>query len=450
MTNPQRSLRDDARAIWQTAVAAARPEDLLRQALADPSLPLFAMLREAPRILVVGGGKAGAAMSAALEDILADCLPRMEGIVNVPAESVRPLRAIHLHAARPAGTNQPTAEGVAGTRRILELVAGAGPEDVALCLLSGGGSALLPAPVEGVTLADKQQVTGLLHACGATINEMNAVRKHLSRFKGGRLAQQFSGRALVSLIISDVIGDPLDVIASGPTAPDPTTFADVLDILIKYRLLERVPAAVRGYVERGTAGLVPDTPKTLPVRVTNRIIGNNARSLAAARGKAEELGYRVVNLGSFIEGETQSVATALAGIVRGIRADGSPVEPPACLLSGGETTVTLSEDHGLGGRNQEFVLAALVKLGAEGLRQVVVLSGGTDGEDGPTDAGGAVADEETWRKAALLGLSPTAFLARHDAYHFFEATGDLIRTGLTETNVMDVRVMLVGCCPPVK
>jgi hydroxypyruvate reductase/glycerate 2-kinase len=441
--SPQ-ALRDHARAIWQAAVAAARPEDLLRQAFADPSWPLLAMLREAPRILVVGGGKAGAAMSAAVEEILADCLPRMEGVVNVPAEKVRPLRAIRLHAARPAGTNQPTAEGVEGTRQILELVAGAGPQDVALCLLSGGGSALLPAPVEGVTLADKQHVTRLLHACGATINEMNAVRKHLSRFKGGRLAQQFPGRALVSLIISDVIGDPLDVIASGPTAPDPTTFADVLALLAKYRLLDRVPAAVRAYLERGAVGLEPDTPKVLPAHVTNHIIGNNTRALAAASRKAEELGYPVLNLGSFIEGETQPVATALAGVVRSIRADGVPAPPPVCLLSGGETTVTLSDDHGLGGRNQEFVLAAAAALGPEGLQQVVILSGGTDGEDGPTDAAGAVADEQTWRKAEGLGLSPNAFLARHDAYHFFEATGDLIRSGLTETNVMDVRVMLVS------
>ncbi len=444
MNKPRQSLQDHALAIWQAAVAAARPEDLLRQALADPSSSLWTMLHEAPRILVVGGGKAGAAMSAAAEDLLADCLPRMVGVVNVPAEKVRPLRAIRLHAARPAGTNHPTAEGVEGTRQILELVAGAGPQDVALCLLSGGGSALLPAPVEGITLEDKQQVTRLLHACGATINEMNAIRKHLSRFKGGRLAQQFTGRALVSLIISDVIGDPLDVIASGPTAPDPTTFADVLGILAKYRLLERVPAAVRDYLKRGAAGLVPDTPKALPPQVTNCIIGNNAHSLAAACRKAEELGYRVLNLGSFIEGETRPVATALAGVVRSIRADGVPVPPPACVLSGGETTVTLSDDHGLGGRNQEFVLAAAAHLGAEGLRQVVILSGGTDGEDGPTDAAGALADEQTWRKAASLGLSPNAFLARHDAYHFFEATGDLIRTGLTETNVMDVRVMLVG------
>lgn len=437
------TLRADARAIWQAAVDAARPEDLIRTAFADAAAPLHDAIAHAHRILVVGAGKAGASMSAAVEDALAARLDGIQGAVNVPAESVRPLRAIRLHPARPAGTNQPTPEGVAGTDHILELVATAGPEDVCLCLLSGGGSALLPAPVEGVSLADKQQVTLLMHRCGATINEMNTVRKHLSRSKGGRLAQAFTGRVLFSLIISDVIGDPLDVIASGPTACDPTTFADALAVLEKYHLSTRAPASVLQHLQRGVAGQVPETLKALPVQVWNLLIGNNVKSLAAAQARAEALGYRVLNLGSYIEGETCHVATAWAGIVRSIRAQGLPVPPPVCLLSGGETTVTLAEDHGLGGRNQEFALAMAVKLGAAGLHNVVVLSGGTDGEDGPTDAAGANADAETLSKAEKLGLSAPAFLARNDAYHFFEATGDLLRTGLTQTNVMDVRVVLI-------
>jgi hydroxypyruvate reductase/glycerate 2-kinase len=407
-------------------------------------LPVRDALARAPRILVVGAGKAGAAMSAAVEAALPDSLDRVGGLVNVPAGAVRPLRAIRLHAARPTGSNQPTAEGVTGTRRILDLVAGAGPEDVCLCLLSGGGSALLPAPAPGLTLEDKQEVTCLLHECGATINEMNAVRKHLSAVKGGRLAQEFTGRALFSLIISDVVGDPLDVIASGPTAADPTTFADALLVLERYRLTHRVPAAVLDHLRRGAAGEVPETPKTLPACVTNLVIGNNVRSLAAARQRAEALGYRVLNLGSYVEGESLQVGVALAGVVRSTRAQGQPLAPPACVLCGGETTVTLPADHGLGGRNQEFVLAAALKLGPDGLRNVAVLSGGTDGEDGPTDAAGAVADEGTLGRADALGLAPAAFLARHDAYHFFAATGDLLTTGLTDTNVMDVRVLLVA------
>jgi hydroxypyruvate reductase/glycerate 2-kinase len=444
MTDSSARWREHARAIWQAAVAAADPFELVRAALRQPAPELAAVLARADRIVVVGGGKAGAAMAAGVEAALADRLDRLAGVVNVPAETVRPLHAINLHAARPAGTNQPTAKGVAGVRAMLDLVRQAGPRDVGLCLLSGGGSALLPAPVEDIALEDKQHVTALLHACGATINEMNCVRKHLSDIKGGRLAQVFGDRPLFSLIISDVIGDPLDVIASGPTAADPTTFADALAILDRYALRDRVPPAVLAHLERGRDGAIDETPKTLPLSVHNLILGNNSRALAAAGREAEALGYAVLNLGSFIESETRPAAVVLAGIVRGIRADGQPMRPPVCVLSGGETTVTLGEGHGRGGRNQEFVLAAALHLGVAGLHNVVVLSGGTDGEDGPTDAAGALADEATLTRAAQQGLDPAAYLERHDAYTFFEATGDLLKTGLTLTNVMDVRVILVG------
>src|SRR5262245_58089153 len=437
-------LRSDALAIWQAAVEAARADELVRQSLTDPTLPLRDAVASAKRIIVVGAGKAGAAMSRGVEAALADRLDRLTGVVNVPNELVEPLRAIRLHPGRPAGSNQPTAEGVAGARQILDLAAHAGPEDVGLCLLSGGGSALLPAPAAGLTLEEKQQVTKLLHACGATINEMNCVRKHLSGIKGGLLAAAFRGKSLFSLIISDVVGDPLDVIASGPTAPDPTTFADALALLARYGLTDRVPAGVLRHLRQGAEGKVPETPKQLPPGVHNLVLGNNARSLAAATVRAKELGYRVLNLGSYIEGETQPVAVAMAGVVRSVLEKGIPLAQPVCVLSGGETTVTLPESHGLGGRNQEFVLAAARKLGAEKLANVVILSGGTDGEDGPTDAAAAVADAGTLSRARDLGLNPDDFLDRHDAYHFFEQTNDLIKTGLTHTNVMDVRVMLIG------
>jgi len=436
--------RDHARAIWDAAVAAADPVELVRAALAGPDLR--SAVDRAARILVVGGGKAGTAMAAGVETALADRLDRVSGALNVPEGAVRSTRAVRLHAGRPDGVNHPTAAGVAGVRDMLDLVKGVGPGDLGLCLLSGGGSALLPAPVEGVALEDKQRVTALLHACGATIDEMNCVRKHLSRFKGGRLAQAFVDRhcPLYSLIVSDVIGDPLDVIASGPTAADPTTFADALAVLDRHGLTDRTPPAVLDHLRRGVAGAVPETLKMLPDSVRNLILGNNVKALAAAARRAGELGYPVLNLGAFIEGETRHVAAVFAGIVRSIRADGQPVRPPVCILSGGETTVTLTGDHGRGGRNQEFVLAAAVKLGAAGLRDVVVLSGGTDGEDGPTDAAGAVADADTLTQAARRRLDPAAFLARHDAYSFFDAVGGLLRTGLTQTNVMDVRVLLVG------
>jgi glycerate 2-kinase len=444
MLNTASLMREHARAIWQAAIAAVDPFTLVRDLLTNPPPTLADALTGSGRILVVGGGKAGAAMAAGIEAALADQLDRLSGVVNVPGESVRPLRAIRLHAARPAGSNQPTAEGVAGVLAMLDLVAQAGAHDIGLCLLSGGGSALLPAPVAGITLEDKQHITALLHACGATINEMNCVRKHLSAIKGGRLAQAFGDRPLFSLIISDVIGDPLDVIASGPTAPDPTTFADALAILDRYELRSKVPHSILAHLERGRAGAIAETPKKLPSSVHNLILGNNSRALDAAQRQAQELGYAVLNLGSYIEGETRHAAVVLAGIARSIRADGRPLRPPLCLLSGGETTVTLGPSPGRGGRNQEFVLSAAAYLGAAGLRNMAVLSGGTDGEDGPTDAAGALADETTLARAAAAGLDPAAYLERHDAYSFFEATGDLLKTGLTQTNVMDVRVTLIG------
>jgi hydroxypyruvate reductase/glycerate 2-kinase len=442
---PPQPLDIDALAIWHAGVDAVRPGPLVAAAWANLSADVKADLAAARRVLVVGAGKAGAAMAAALESVAGVHDPgnKLTGLVNVPEGSDRPLARVRLHAARPAGSNHPTAAGVAGAEEMLALLASAGPKDVALCLLSGGGSALLPAPATGITLEDKQAVTKLLHACGATIHEMNAVRKHLSRVKGGRLAEAFRGKRLISLIISDVVGDPLDVIASGPTAADPTTFADALAVLEKFGLTGQAPAAVRTHLNAGARGEVPETPKSLSPAVSNVVIGSNATALIASRAVAEARGYRVLDLGPFVEGETREVAVALAGVVRNIRDRGEPVAPPACVLVGGETTVTLGPNPGKGGRNQEFVLVLADKLGVGGLRDVCVLSGGTDGEDGPTDAAGAWATAETMARAAALGLDPAESIRRHDAYPFFDAVGGLIRTGLTETNVMDLRVILV-------
>jgi hydroxypyruvate reductase/glycerate 2-kinase len=434
-------LRDHALSIWTAAVDAVRPEPLVEGAVRRFPPDWQEALRRAPRILVVGCGKAGAAMAAGLEAALADDLDKVTGLVNVPEGASRSLQRIRLHPARPAGSNHPTVAGVGGADEMLRLLTGAGPDDVAVCLLSGGGSALLPAPADGITLDDKQAVTKLLHASGAAIGEMNAVRKHLSRVKGGRLAAAFRGRLLVSLVVSDVVGDPLDVIASGPTAPDPTTFADALAVLDRYGLTDRVPPAAVALLR---SGAVPETPKVLPATVHNLVIGNNEAALSATAERAGEFGYRVLNLGPFIEGESREVAAVAAGIVRSIRSGGRPISPPACILIGGETTVTLGDRPGQGGRNQEFVLAALVKLGLDHMNEVCVLSGGTDGEDGPTDAAGAVATKETLRRAAELGLDPRPYLAGHDSYRFFDRVGGLVKTGLTDTNVTDVRVILVG------
>jgi glycerate 2-kinase len=424
--------RRAAESIWRAAVAAVRPQVLLIQHLADAD-----WLDHARRIIVVGGGKAGAAMAEGVEQALAPSLDRVMGWINVPAGAVRPLRAIHLHAARPDGHNFPTVEGVVGSEQILRLVHEAGPDDVVLCLLSGGGSALLPAPVKDITLEDKLQVTRLLHASGATIHEMNAVRKHLSRIKGGRLAQAFRGKQLISLIISDVIGDPLDVIASGPTAPDPTTFADALLILERHGLTGQIAPAVVDHLRRGAAGQIGETLKHPLAAVRHVIVGNASTAHAAAMAKALEMGYCVVDLGVNLEGDTADAVAKVAGQVQSSRAR-------SCYVVGGETTVKLAADHGLGGRNQQFVLALAVRLGMERLRHTLVFSAGTDGEDGPTDAAGAFADASTLERAQAAGLDAAHFLARNDAYHFFQATGDLFQPGLTETNVMDIGIVIVG------
>ena len=349
---PQHSshLRTDAVAIWTAGVDAVRPARLFGS-VADR---LRSLAASANRVLVVGCGKAGSAMAAELEAALAGELGKVEGIVNVPEGTVRPLQKVRLHPARPAGSNHPTEAGVDGADAMLRLLASAGPDDVAICLISGGGSALLPAPAAGVSLADKQAITKLLHASGATIGEMNAVRKHLSRVKGGRLAEAFRGRRMLSLIVSDVVGDPLDVIASGPTAPDPSTFADATAVLRKFGLTGRVPPAVLDHLKRGDRGEVPETPKALPVTVENVVLGRCEVALQAAEAEAVRLGYRVLNLGAFVEGESREVAVAVAGIARSIRESGVPVAPPACLLLGGETTVALGDSPGTGGRNQEF------------------------------------------------------------------------------------------------
>jgi hydroxypyruvate reductase/glycerate 2-kinase len=446
--------RADAERIWRAGVDAVRPERCLPEGLAAAAarMPPLASFEH---ILVVGAGKAGAAMSQALEAALVHHgidLGCVNGWVNVPDDTVVPLAAIHLHPARPTGINHPTDAAFQGTLAILDLVANAGPRDLLVCLISGGGSALLCAPVPGLTLADKQAVTRLLLASGASIQEMNAVRKHLSQVKGGGLARRFfergaRGRRLLSLLISDVIGDPLDVIASGPTCADPTTFADALAVLTKYQLTDHVPATALAYLQRGQAGREAETLKAEPCGengaplVFHEIIATNDRALAAAAAQAQALGFTVHNDGSTVAGDTAAYAAQITAQVRRLREGG--LARPLCLLSGGETTVSLGPNPGEGGRNQEFVLALLTDLGEEDMRGVTALSGGTDGEDGPTDAAGAVADAALVGTARARGLDPWAALARHDAYPFFDAVGGLLKTGLTSTNVMDLRVVLL-------
>ena len=302
----------------------------------------------------------------------------------------------------------------------------------------------MPLPVDGVSLLDKQDTTRALLASGATIHEINTIRKHLSAIKGGQLAQAIFPATLISLVLSDVIGDDFDTIASGPCVPDSGTFKDCLEIIDRYGIDRKLPVSVKNYLHAGVRGEVPETPKqgdNVFEKTFNMIIGNNFNALLQANKMAESLGYNTLILSSAIEGETIDVAGVHMALVREILKSGHPLSTPACLLSGGETTVTI-KGPGLGGRNQEFALAAARHMGNSG--QIMLLSAGTDGTDGPTDAAGAFADSSTSQRAECSGLSLQSFLDANDSYHFFEHLGDLYKTGPTNTNVMDLRVILVN------
>lgn len=390
-------------------------------------------------IYVVGAGKAGGPMAKAMEEILGDRIT--EGLINVKYGHTMELSRVKLTEA---GHPVPDEAGMEGARAILELSSRAGERDMVVCLISGGGSALLPLPAEGLSLQEKQETTRALLACGATIHEVNAVRKHISMVKGGGLARVVYPGTLISLMLSDVVGDDLDVIASGPTVPDSSTFQECMKILEKYAIRDAVPRTVLNHIRKGMERTIPETPKPEDpafARTQGVIVGSNLACVVAAEGRASDLGYNTLVLSTMIEGETREVALVHAGIAKEILKSGHPLSAPACVLSGGETTVTIT-GRGLGGRNQEFVLAAAI--GLNGWGGIVVLSAGTDGTDGPTDAAGAVADGLTIQRAEALGLNAAESLKANDAYHFFEKLGDLIKTGPTNTNVMDLRIILVG------
>jgi hydroxypyruvate reductase len=437
-------LRTMARQIFDAAVRAVDPAEAIRRHLVREGTRLR-IGREAVdlagvrQIVVVGLGKAGAPMAAAVEAILGERITR--GVVVTKYGHAQPTRTIRIHEA---GHPVPDDAGMAGAQAVLDQVTGLNPDDLVLVLISGGGSALTPAPVDGITLAEKQALTKALLACGADIREMNALRKHISRMKGGQLARAAAPARVFTLILSDIVGDPLDAIASGPTVPDPTTYADTLAILDKYRIRQEIPASIRMHLEAGAAGKLPETPKPddpLFARAKSVMVASNIQALEAAQAEAKRLGFQALVLSSFIEGETREIARMHAALALEARASGYPVKPPACLITGGETTVTL-KGKGKGGRNQEFALAAALDIA--GLPGVVVLSAGTDGTDGPTDAAGALADGDTVKRAVALGLTPRAALDANDAYPFFQRLGDLVMTGPTRTNVMDVRLVMVG------
>ncbi|MGD0870700.1 MAG: glycerate kinase [Bryobacteraceae bacterium] len=426
-------LRRHALSIFRAALAAADPAEAVTRHLKRLDLARFR------HVYVLGAGKAGSAMAQAAERVLGRRIAA--GFVNVKhGDGMRGRTAPRRIELNECGHPVPDARGTAGAERIAEIASRAGSRDLVVWLVSGGASALLPFPAAPVTLEEKQAATRLLLASGADIHEINCVRKHISRIKGGQLARMAAPAAVEALLLSDVIGDDAGVIGSGPTAPDASTFAGALAALDRYGIRERVPASVRERLERGAAGEIPETPKPGAAcfrKVRNTIIGSNRLALGAAERRARELGYRTLVLASGIQGETREIARMHAAIAREVAGAGRPVKPPACIITGGETTVTL-RGSGLGGRNQEFVLAAAIDIA--GLKDVVVFSAGTDGTDGPTNAAGAVADGNTLRR------NPDArrYLENNDSYGYFQPLGDLLITGPTHTNVMDVRMVLVG------
>lgn len=415
--------------IFRAALAAADPREAVLRHLKFDGRTIVAgrrkySIKNFDRIQLIGAGKASAAMARAVERLLGRRIA--SGWINVKDGHTSHLRRIHQQEC---GHPVPDERGVEGARRMLAIAREAGPRDLLICVISGGASALTPAPIPPMTLAQKQELTKQLLASGATIHEINTVRKHLSSIKGGQLAKLAYPATMIALILSDVIGDDLDVIGSGPTVADRSSVEQARAVLAKYGITQPVE--------------FHETPKpgdTTLARVQNIIVGSNEQAIDAAARQAKALGYRTMVLSTRIEGETRDVAGVHAAIAKEILASGRPVRTPACVLSGGETTVTI-RGSGLGGRNQEFVLAAAIAL--DGAGPVTVMSAGTDGTDGPTDAAGAIADSSTVEKARAIGMDAASFLANNDSYHFFEKIEGLVKTGPTGTNVMDVRVFLV-------
>jgi hydroxypyruvate reductase len=436
--------RQDARSIFEAGLAAADPMVLIPRHLRVDGQILYAGqgvydLTKCKHLYVIGAGKATAKMALAVEELLGQKITG--GVVIVKRGHALPLRKLKIIEA---GHPIPNQAGVDATETIVALLRRTLETDLILCLISGGASALLVSPSAGLSLEDKQEATQTLLKCGAKIQEINAIRKHISKVKGGRLAELAYPAAVVSLLLSDVVADSVDTIGSGPTAPDSSTFADCLSVIERYRVGTIIPDAVRHVLQKGATGEGAETPKSgNPVfaKVQNLIVGNNQSALRGAKERAEVLGYHTLVLSNSVEGEAKKVASDLAALAKDILAGRGRVEPPACIICGGETTVTVSGD-GVGGRNQELALAAAVEI--DGIEGVVALSGGTDGTDGLTDAAGAIVDGTTLERAREKGLDARDYLRRNDSYPLLRTVGDLLATGPTLTNVMDLQLLLVA------
>jgi hydroxypyruvate reductase len=441
-------MKDIAKMIFLKAIEAVNPSKRLKETVriekdrllirVDENLEKVFNVDTFKRIFVIGTGKASTSMAQAIEEIFGDRITK--GMITTKYGHLLPLKNTEIIEA---GHPIPDRKGFEGTKKIQSLLKESGPEDLVIFLLSGGGSALLPLPADGITLEEKQKVTQLLLDCGADIKEINTIRKHISQMKGGWLAKWAYPSTVVGFILSDVVGDQLDVIASGPAVPDPSTFEEAWEILKKYDLIERVAPSIRRHLSLGKEGKIEETPKPGDVvfeKVHHFLIGSNIVALRAAEKEASFCGLNTLILSSLIVGETREVARFHSAIAKEVISSGNPIPRPACIISGGETTVTI-KGHGLGGRNQEFALAVALEI--SGIEKVVLLSGGTDGTDGPTDASGAIADHTTMSRARSMGLDAKAHLEENDAYPFFKKLGGLVITGPTHTNVMDVRILLV-------
>lgn len=441
--NPM-TLKQTAKAIFDARVQAVMPEVCVARHLNLSGSRLCAKdidldLDQIRHIYVAGAGKASAAMAREVESLLG---PRIHaGVVITKYGHGLPLKHCRVMEA---GHPVPDAAGMTGASALVDMVSEAGPDDLIVCLISGGASALTPLPADGISLGDKQETTRKLLGCGATIHEINTIRKHLSKIKGGQVCAAANGARVISLILSDVIGDDLDIIGSGMTAPDTGHFRDCRTILERHRIWDSVPEPVRNRILSGMDGLIPDTPKPgdpIFSKVTNQVVGSLSDALTAAAMEAENQGFTPLVLSSMIQGEAKEAAKVLCAVAREIRRFGRPAKPPACLLCGGETTVTL-KGAGTGGRNMELALAGALTLAGE--EEILLLSAGTDGTDGPTDAAGAFADGNTVSRAQTLGLSPENHLNENNAYPFFKALDDLLITGPTRTNVMDMQILLIA------
>lgn len=438
-----RKAREIAINALNAALQAVDPEAIIKSKvqIKDNTLKVENLsfnLAKFKNIFVVGGGKASGCMAEALEEALGNRIS--EGAINVPytCPSYQTVKIKLQRASHPI----PDAAGVKGARYMLDLVDRAEENDLVICLISGGGSSLMPQPSNGVSLSDKRKVTDELLRSGATITEINAVRKHISGLKGGWLAKKAYPATVVNLILSDVVGDPLDSIASGPTVPDPTTFKDAVEILKHHRLWSKVPTSVKKVLVNGEKGLISETPKAGDKtfeKVYNIVIANNFTASSAAYNSVNNAGLSALLLTSCLEGQARDVGTMLASVAKEIATSGKPVPKPAGIVAGGETTVNVI-GKGKGGRNQEIALGAALKIGD--LDGVVVVSLSTDGVDGPTDAAGAIADGKTLLRAHELGLNPRKALAENNSYPFFAKLGDLVLTGPTGTNVCDVSMIV--------